>query len=116
MLCENFVEHEESGRRDLIGIFDVLNVSGLPVTLERCFAFFSVAGSGTVDFNFALTSPDGQLVHFGGFRISEWGKMGICESAVTLHDLKFLHPGTYLLRLFTGDQTVLERSIDVRIG
>jgi hypothetical protein len=117
VVCDQIINDATTGKRSLIGMFDVVNAQAFPAGLSQLCIYASIAKGESDEHRFYLgiIAPDGQFILQSQLDVADWGERGVCDFDLRLPGIAFPTAGDYLVRLFSDGRVLVERKFGVRI-
>lgn len=112
MICDHIWKDPRTGKLALLGVFSAFASPVFPSTLTLTFYFAITDGTGSVPVRIELTDVDEVYPALCRaedlFRFHD--RRSVVEGAFECH-VRFDEPGEYRLKLFVGDEFIMERSL-----
>ncbi|HEV8606631.1 MAG TPA: hypothetical protein VGQ99_14750 [Tepidisphaeraceae bacterium] len=116
LLCDQIIVDRDSGKRSLIGIFEMMNPKQFPATASDFSIYASVAREGSTETRYylELVAPDGELLVKAILDMDEWGPTDIFQFEMRVPGMALPTAGVYLARVFVQGRVLLERRLLVQ--
>jgi hypothetical protein len=116
LLCDQIIVDRDSGKRSLIGLFEMMNPKQFPAAASDFFIYASVAreGSSETRYYLELVAPDGELLVKAILEMHEWGPTNIFQFEMRVSGMVLPTAGVYLARVFVQGRVLLERRLLVQ--
>ena len=116
LFCDQIIIDRDTGKRSLIGLFEMINTKQFPAAASDFCIYASVAkGSSTEKrYYLELQAPDGELLIKAILDVDEWGPTEIFQFEMRVIGMSLPTPGVYLARVFVQGRVLLERRLLVQ--
>jgi len=116
LLCDQIIVDRDTGKRSLIGLFEMINTRRFRTTASDFCIYASVArGSSTeTRYYLELEAPDGELLVKAILDVDEWGPTDIFQFEMRVSGMALPTWGVYHARVFVQGRVLLERRLLVQ--
>ncbi len=115
VLCDS-VYKDSSGKRALVGLFNVISAYKFPATHPRMVVYVSVTDirpNTSLKLDIVHGETDEPVFHATGPAPEEHGPTAIFDYVFEIEGIVFTEPGTYFVRFWGNDYPLLQRPIQV---
>jgi hypothetical protein len=117
IICDQMITDERSKKKTLVGIFNNLNVKGVPAFLTSMVVFVSVrggAGTYTAKLRLCHQDTDETVMELGGSVIFQ-NPFHVVEIAYNLINLRFVQSGPHCFEFYCNEELILSRPFKVQV-
>src|SRR4051812_48891457 len=116
LLCDQVIIDRDTGKRSLIGLFEMINARDFPTTASDFWMYASVAKGGRIDerYYLELQAPDGELLVKAIWDLDDWGPAEIVQFEMRVSGMELPTAGVYHARVFVQGRVLLERRLLVQ--
>lgn len=116
LLCDQIIIDRDTGKRSLIGLFEMINAKKFPATAADFCIYASIARNSSDEMRYLLElqAPDSELLLAAILEVDEWGPTEIFQFEMRVTGMELPSAGVYLARVSARGSVLLQRRLLVQ--
>ena len=98
VICDMVIEDKMTNNKTLVGLFNAITASELPIVFHRFFIFVTLTNTrGEIPVSFTISDPESQTVFKMEATIESIGPLAVIDLVVEVRDLPLQKAGVYMV-------------------